>query len=292
MTLTIPGLNQHVSLEHGYEMEGGGEFLVWSAGDFENFLAPRPEQGQEMEGELERVVRLLVKNRWPFRIHATYNESIDRILTVFEKIDFENNFDGLRWAIDHAETISKENITRIKALGGGVAIQDRMAYAGEAFVERYGKTKARQAPPIRELLRQGVPVGAGSDGTRVSNYNPWIALYWLVSGKSIGGTQLFDENNSLTRAEALRLYTVGSAWFSNEESIKGRVAPGQYADFALLSADYFDVPEEKIKTIESVLTVVGGRIVYGAAEFSTLSPKLPAVSPIWSPVDYFGGHYR
>jgi len=116
-----------------------------------------------MEEDLERVVRLLVKNRWPFRIHATYNESIDRILAVLEKINRASNFNGLPWAIDHAETISKENVIRIKALGGGVAIQNRMAYAGEAFVERYGKTKARQAPPVRELLKQNVPVGAGWD---------------------------------------------------------------------------------------------------------------------------------
>lgn len=290
--LIVPGLDEHIGHDHGYEMEGGGEFLVWSAGDFENFLAPRPVQDKKMETELERVTKFLIKNRWPFRIHATYNESIERILAVFEKINLQMPFDGLRWAIDHAETITPENITRIKALGGGIAIQSRMAFAGEDFIKRYGNQSARTSPPIREMLRQGIPVGAGTDGTRVSSYNPWVALYWLVSGKTVGGTQLYDDKNRLTREEALRLYTLGSAWFSNEENVKGRIAPGQYADLALLTDDYFMVPEEKIKQIEAVLTVVNGKVVYGANEYQTLSPKLDKAMPKWSPVNTFSDNSK
>ena len=291
MEITFPGHNQHSQHEHGYEMEGGGEFLVWSAGDFENFLSPRPEQGKNMEAELERVTRLLLSKRWPFRIHATYNESITRILAVFEKINKDTPFNGLRWAIDHAETISRKNITRIKALGGGIAIQSRMAFAGEYFIERYGRQSAKSSPPLREMMNQGIPLGAGTDGTRVSSYNPWTALYWMVSGKTVGGTEQLDKHNRLSRAEALRLYTVGSAWFSAEENIKGRIAKGQYADFALLSDDYFKVPEEQIKSIESVLTVVNGKIVYGRGDFKALAPTLPTVTPAWSPVSVFGGHW-
>lgn len=292
MTLTVPGLDGDSGHDHGYEMEGGGEFLVWSAGDFENFLAPRPVQHSKMETELERVTRLLIKNRWPFRIHATYNESIGRILDVFEKINRETPFDGLRWAIDHAETISAHNISRIKKLGGGIAIQDRMAFAGEYFLQRYGKDKAANAPPLREMLRQSIPLGAGTDATRVSSYNPWTSLYWLVTGKTVGGTQLLSEENRLTREEALHLYTLGSAWFSNEEHNKGRIAPGQYADLALLTDDYFSVTEEKIKDIESVLTVLDGKVVYGRDEYKALSSLPPPVSPAWSPQTLFGGHWR
>lgn len=288
MKLTVPGLDEHIAHNHGYEMEGGGEFLVWSAGDFENFMSPRPVQSEKMENELEKVTTILIKNRWPFRIHATYNESIERILTVFEKINQHTPFDGLRWSIDHAETITAENITRIKLLGGGIAIQSRMAFAGEYFIERYGKQTAMNSPPIREMLRQGIPVGAGTDGTRVSSYNPWMALYWLVTGKSVGGMQLLSTENILTRAEALRLYTIGSAWFSNEENVKGRIAPGQYADFVLLTDDYFIVPNEKIKDIESVLTVVNGKIVYGFESYKTFSPILQKATPMWSPVNIFG----
>jgi len=287
MTITTPGFNEDVGHNHGYEVEGGGEFLVWSAGDFENFMSPRPNQSKNMEKELEKVTRLLIKNRWPFRIHATYNESIERILAVLEKINRNTPFDGLRWAIDHAETISSRNIARIKALDGGIAIQSRMAFAGEYFVERYGRKAAKKSPPIREMLRQGIPIGAGTDGTRVSSYNPWVALYWLVTGKSVGGMQLLSKDNRLSRAEALRLYTLGSAWFSNEEKIKGRIAPGQFADFVLLNDDYFKVPSEKIKNISSVLTVVNGDIVYAATPYKSLSPILPTAIPSWSPVNTF-----
>jgi predicted amidohydrolase YtcJ len=143
------------------------------------------------------------------------------------------------------------------------------------------------------MLELGIPVGAGTDGTRVSSYNPWPSLYWLVTGRTVGGTQLFADDNRLTREEALRLFTAGSAWFSQEEDVKGRIAPGMYADFALLSADYFSVPEEQIRNIVSVLTVVGGEVVYAAEPFAALGegltpPPLPPVSPAWSPVAHLG----
>ena len=168
-----------------------------------------------------------------------------------------------------------------------------MAFAGEDFVARYGAAAARAAPPIQEMLRRGIPVGAGTDGTRVAGYNPWLSLYWLVSGKTVGGTQLSDEPSRLRREDALRLWTVGSAWFSEEEAVKGRIAPGQYADFALLSADYLAVPEEQIKSIESVLTVVGGEPVYATGPYARLvTTTLPPIKPDWSPVAFYGGYAR
>ncbi|HEX2837457.1 MAG TPA: amidohydrolase [Phycisphaerales bacterium] len=276
---------------NGYVLDGAGENLVWSAGDYENFMAPRPDLKDKMEAELEAVVRVLAEHHWPIRIHATYDESITRILNVFERVFKETGYRG-RWAIDHAETVSDSNIARIKALGGGVAVQNRMAFAGEVFVERYGADAAASAPPLRKLLQAGVPVGAGTDATRVSSHNPWLAIDWLVTGKSVGGTQLAAPENRLSREEALRLFTVGSAWMSGEEKEKGRIAPGQLADFAVLSADYLTVPERDIRSIESVLTVTGGDVVYGAQEFAELAPELPAVSPVWSPVARFGGYQR
>lgn len=100
-----------------YRANGAGEMLVFSAADFEDFLQPRPDLPEDMEDELERVVRHLVENRWPFRIHATYNESISRMLNVFEKVNREIPFSGLHWIFDHAETITEQNIERVKALG-------------------------------------------------------------------------------------------------------------------------------------------------------------------------------
>ncbi|MCJ1878193.1 amidohydrolase [Pseudomonas nitroreducens] len=269
---------------------GAGEMLVFSAADFEDFLEPRPDLPGSMEAELEPVVRHLVEQRWPFRLHATYDESISRMLDVFEKVNLDIPFNGLHWFFDHCETISPKNIERVRALGGGIAIQDRMAFQGEYFVDRYGRQAAEATPPIKRMLAEGVPVGAGTDATRVSSYNPWTSLYWMVSGKTVGGMELYPEG--LSRATALQLNTHGSAWFSNEQGKKGMIKVGQMADVAVLSADYFNVPEEEIKTIESVLTVVDGRVVFGSGDFERQAPTAIPVLPDWSPVAKVPGHWR
>jgi predicted amidohydrolase YtcJ len=289
------GHNGEIHLDHGYELEGGGEFLAWSAGDFENFLAEQPLLNRDRptwRKDLKHIVRLHVDNGWPFRIHATYGETISLMLDVFEEVNQETNgkLAAKRWLFDHAETVKEKDLKRIKALNGGIAIQARMAYAGEYFVERYGAEKAKAAPPVKKMMEMRIPVGAGTDGTRVASYNPWPALYWLVTGKTVGDFQLASEENILTREEALHLYTKGSAWVSNEENVKGTLENGMYADFAILSNDYFTVPEKQIKELTSVLTVVGGKVVYGKDEFSNLSPKIPEPIPSWSPVKYFGGY--
>jgi len=284
--MTEPGKGTDV-----YRMNGAGEMLVFSAADFEDFLEPRPDLLPVMEVELQKVVGLLAANRWPFRLHATYDESISRFLDVFESVDRETPFNGLRWFFDHAETISEKNMERVKRLGGGIAIQDRMAFQGEYFVARYGAAAAKRTPPIARMLELGLPVGAGTDATRVSSYNPWVSLYWLVSGRTGGGLPLYDEKNRLDRTVALRLYTEGSSWFSGDAEKKGRIATGQLADLAVLSADYFTVPENEIKGIEAVLTIMGGRIVHGSGDFAPLAPPLPPVSPDWSPVASYGGYH-
>ncbi len=265
-------------------MNGAGENLTWSAADFENFLEPRPDLAPTMESELEPIVELLATHKWPFRIHATYDETIDRFLTVFERVNGKTPF-ATRFIIDHAETITERNIERIKALGGGIATQHRMAFQGEYFVDRYGKEAAKATPPITKMLDMGVPVGGGTDATRVASYDPWNALYWLSTGKTLGGLALYDEDNVLDRETALRIWTQGSAWFSGEADVKGTLAPGQYADLAVLSADYMNVPPEDIRRINSVLTIVGGKIVYAQGDFSDQSPPLPPASPAWSPLN-------
>ncbi|MGY0633871.1 amidohydrolase [Luteimonas sp. A478] len=289
--------NQHEALEHGYELEGAGEFLAHSVGDWENFMAAKPDlderkaRGIDWDTDLHEVTSILVEKQWPLRQHATYGESVSRILDVFERVKEEQGRFVPRWAIDHAETVTDEDLQRIKDMGGGIAIQNRMGFAGEYFAERYGEEVVANAPPVRKMLELGIPVGGGTDGTRVSSYNPWPAIYWLVTGRTMGGTQLFADENRLSREEALRLFTANAAWFSQEEDVKGRIAPGQYADFAILSEDYLTVPEERIKNLQSLLTVVGGNVVYAAGPFDAFTvPELPAVSPAWSPVAHFGGY--
>lgn len=275
-----------------YRHNGAGEMLVFSAADFEDFLEPRPDLAPGMEDELERVVRHLVANRWPFRLHATYSESIERMLDVFEKVNRDIPFDGLHWLFDHAETITPKNIERVRALGGGIAIQHRMAFQGEYFVERYGAEAAANTPPVATMLEMGVPVGGGTDATRVASYNPWTALYWLVSGRTVGGLKLVDTAARLSRDTALELWTAGSAWFSSEQDKKGRIKVGQLADVAVLSADFFAIHEDAIKSLESVMTIVDGKVVYADAEFSHHGPAAIPVLPDWSPVAKVPGHYR
>jgi predicted amidohydrolase YtcJ len=271
-------------------LNGAGENLTWAAADFENFSEPRPELGP-YEAGFEQAVRLLTEHGWGFRLHASYDETIRRDLAVFEKLAAEGLFPGgNRWLFDHAETVSADSLDRIAALGGAVSVQNRMSFQGEAFVRRYGAAAASDAPPVRAMLERGLTVAGGTDATRVSSYNPWVALHWLVSGRAVSGRTLRPAAGRLTREEALELYTLGGARLTGEQDVKGRLTVGSYADLAVLSADYLTVDEADIPHIESVLTVVGGRIVHGVQEHEGLAPELPAVVPLWSPVARFGGY--
>ena len=273
-----------------FHINGAGEMLVYSGADYENFQEARPELESQMEAELTEVVRFLVRNRWPFRLHATYNESIERFLNVFEEVNDHDSLAAVRWFFDHAETISNRNLDRVHRLGGGIAVQDRMAFQGEHFVQRYGEAAAREAPPIGKMLAKGIPVAGGTDATRVASYNPWVSLYWMVAGKTIGGMEVLGASNRLSRMEALRLMTAASPWFSGDEGDRGSLEVGQRADLAVLSQDYFSIAVEDLPRIESVLTVVGGRIVFAAGPFDRESPPpLPVTTATWSPVLRWGG---
>lgn len=275
-----------------YRHNGAGEMLVYSAADFEDFRVERPEMPADMETDLEPVIRLLAENRWPWRLHASYDETISRALDVFEKVNQDVSLQGINWFFDHAETISARSIDRIAALGGGIAIQHRMMFQGEYFIERHGAKAAENTPPIRRMLEAGLPVGAGTDATRVASYNPWVCLSWLVTSQTLGGTRLYPATNRLDRETALRLWTEANTWFSSEEGKKGQIKVGQLADLAVLSADYFAVPEAEIVHLRSVLTVLGGEVVHGEGDYGSLAPPLPTPMPDWSPIATFGGYYR
>ncbi|SKC96339.1 Predicted amidohydrolase YtcJ [Burkholderia sp. YR290] len=273
-----------------FRHNGAGEMLVYSAADFEDFREPRPDMPPQMEDELEGVVRVLAENRWPWRMHATYDETISRALDVFEKVNRDIPLDGIHWFFDHAETISERSMDRIAALGGGVAVQHRMAYQGEYFVERYGAAAAEATPPIVRMLEKGVRTSAGTDATRVASYNPWVSLAWLVTGKTVGGLRLYPQRNRLDRDTALRMWTEKVTWFSNEEGKKGQIAVGQLADLIVPDRDFFTCAEDEIASTVSDLTIVGGRVVYGGAAFAHLDDSAPPPAmPDWSPVRRFGG---
>jgi predicted amidohydrolase YtcJ len=271
---------------------GAGENLAWSPADFENFAEPRPQLTDKAPSELEAAARLLIENGWGFRLHATYDETIRADLNVFEKIaaDAGTSDLGVPWFFDHAETVTQHSLDRIRALGGNISIQDRMMFQAKPFIARYGAQAARYAPPVRAMLATGMTVGAGTDATRVSSYNPWLSLYWLTVGKALGGTRIYAADNLVDRATALRMYTVAGATLSGEAAQKGTISVGRYADLAVLSADYFTVPDEDIQHIEAVLTVAGGKIVYTDDEYDGIGIPLPPVTLDWSPVARFGGY--
>lgn len=283
--------SQYKQGDHYFRHNGAGEMLVFSAADFEDFRQPRPDMGPEMEGDLEEVVRILAQNRWPWRMHATYDETISRALDVFERVNQDVPLAGLNWFFDHAETISEASIDRVAALGGGIAVQHRMAYQGEYFVERYGHGAAEATPPVARMLEKGVKVSAGTDATRVASYNPWVSLSWLITGKTVGGMQLTPQRNCLDRETALRMWTEKVTWFSNEEGLKGRIQPGQLADLVVPDRDFFACAESEIADTTALLTVVGGKVVWGAGPFAEHDDApLPPAMPDWSPVRRYGGY--
>nr|WP_066416124.1 amidohydrolase [Bordetella ansorpii] len=274
-----------------FRHNGAGEMLVFSAADFEDFRVERPDMPPEMEGELEEVARVLVQNKWPWRLHATYDETISRALDVFEKVHRDTPLTGINWFFDHAETISDKSIDRIAALGGGIAVQHRMAYQGEYFVERYGAKAAQATPPVKRILEKGVKISAGTDATRVASYNPWISLSWMTTGKTVGGMPLYPHKNLLDRETALRMWTENVAWFSNDEGKRGRIQVGQFADMIVPSKDFFAVADEEISFLTSDLTIVGGHVVFGAGDFAALDENAPPPAmPDWSPTRLFGGY--
>lgn len=292
VTKTAPigiGQNLHPTLEHGHEYRGAGEVLSGDVHDHENFDRPAVIiEPEKMKHFVAQDVRKLVERRIPFRMHVSYNENITPFLAALEEVNKTVPLDGLKWSLEHAETITPENIARVKQLGGGIALDAKMALHADGFIKTYGREKALQTPRLRMLVDSGIPLAMTTDAFRAATYNPWVALSWMVCGKSVSGSEVLASDNRLSRTEALELFTTGAAWFMSSESDMGRIAPGNLADFSVLDRDYFSVPEDEIKSVSSLLTVMGGRVVFGAQDYSALSPQLPAVLPDWSPVKYFG----
>lgn len=287
-----PGHNLHPALAHGHVYRGAGEVLQIAVHDHENFDRPPVViEPALMRQHVEQDVRKLVQRRIPFRMHISYDENISPFLDALEDLNKTTPLDGLRWGIEHAETISPKNITRVKKLGGGIALDTKMALHGDSFIETHGREVALETPRLRQLVDSGVPLAMSTDAYRASTFNPWVGIAWMVSGKSVSGSEILAENNRLSRAEALNLFTAGAAWFMNAEAEMGMIAPGNLADFALLDRDYFAVPEDEIKSISAVLTVMDGRVVFGRQDYSALAPRLPDILPVWSPIKDFGSYH-
>ncbi|MGF1552951.1 MAG: amidohydrolase [Paracoccaceae bacterium] len=272
------------------KLVGGGENLTWASYDFEIFGEPIPDIDPDAEAIQHRIMTLLGEREWPFRQHITYGQTADRLLAVYEDVA---RGAGLTpgWFVDHVETFTPAHLERIARLGGGINLQNRLQFQAEDFVAQHGAEALAKTPDFRAILDLGVPVGLGTDATRVASYNPWYALQWLSTGLSRGGMRMYADDNLLDREEALRLMTVGSAWFSGDAGRKGAIAPGQMADFAVLDRDYFAVTDAEIAKVSAALTAVGGEVVYADGDLAPHDLRaLPPITPDWSPVIAFGDH--
>ncbi|PDT85753.1 amidohydrolase [Bradyrhizobium sp. Y36] len=213
------------------------------------------------------IVRWAAKQGLTVTIHWQEDKSVHQLLDLYEEVNKETPIAPLRWSIAHLDNASPETLARMKALGVGWTMQDAMYLGGDRVVAQVGEA-ARSMPPIVAALRMGVHVGAGTDAHRVASYNPFVALQWMLDGKTVGGLSTRGPDETPSREDALRLYTMGSAWFCFDETRRGSLETGKLADFAILDRDFMSVPVEQIGATASLLTVVGGKVVYAADVFS------------------------
>jgi predicted amidohydrolase YtcJ len=275
-----------------FRMIGAGEYILFAAGDVTNFAKDYTPPPAIMESQLAAVTKYVAELGWPFRQHTSFDASASRVLDVVEQVNREVPMKNLRWGLDHCETLQPKTLERVARLGGSINIQNRMSTDGEAFVAKYGSQVAADAPPVARIRELALPLACGTDANRANTYNPWIGLHWLVTGKTLGGAKLQSDRNLLDRTEALRLYTAGGAWISSEEGKKGTLEVGKLADLVVLSDDYFNVPEDSIKDIESVLTMVGGKVVYAAGPYARLDLPAPPINSDWLPIKHYGSYYK
>jgi predicted amidohydrolase YtcJ len=266
---TFADLTQLLPAGFGDDMlrfTGIGEIVTW--GVYNN---DHPSEAQKQQ--FYEVARWAAERGMLLRVHWPHDSSVNELLDIFERVDREVPIARLHWIVDHLDDASVASLARMKKLGIGWAFQDAMYFSGDRYAAAAGLAAARRAPPLATGLRMGVIMGAGTDAHRVMSYNPFVALRWMLDGKTVGGTPLRSAEETPSRLEALRLYTLGSAWFAKDEARRGSLEPGKLADLAVLDQDYLTIPVEKIASLQSVLTMVGGRIVYAAGPFADVEGK-------------------
>ena len=219
-----------------------------------------------------QIARWAAQRGYGLTQHWGPDATVDQLLDVFDRVNREIPIAPLRWSIAHLNDASPKSLERMKALGVGWTVQDAMYFGGEAFVKQSGLEASRRVPPVVSADRVGVHIGAGTDAHRVASYNPFTALQWFLDGKTVSGLAMRGPEETPSRLTALRLYTKGSAWFAHDDA-RGSLEAGRLADLAVLTKDYLTVPVGEIGDTESLLTMVGGKIVYAAGPFASLDPS-------------------
>jgi predicted amidohydrolase YtcJ len=241
---------------------GAGEIFLYKSHDD----IPKPaDSSPEALAEVGAIFETFAAKGWPVQIHAYQREFILGLIEQFERVDAKHPIQDLRWGIVHAESVRPQDVPRLQRLGAGILVQSLFRFNGEYAIEAWGAERVAQSPPLRAFLDAGIPVALGSDATRVASYNPFTSLQFFLTGTTVKGTPTWAEENLLSRLEALRGYTHAGAWFTHDDQHRGTLEPGKFADLAVLSDDYFEVPTEEVHRITSDLTLVGGEIAWASA---------------------------
>jgi predicted amidohydrolase YtcJ len=250
---------------------GLGEVVHFGCHDLEGFDAEFSISTNASD-ELLAISRRTAERGWPMQIHAILDSSIDTVLDCWERVNEEFPLRELRFMLIHVDRISPRNIARLRELGVGAVVDDRLAFKAAMYEPVWGSEAVRRVPPLIDLLDAGIHVAAGTDASRAASYDPWLALWWLTEGQSLDGIARRETGQRMTREQALHAYTAGGAWLTFEEDDRGHLRVGARADFAVLDADYFAVAVEEILEIASDLTVVEGRRVHSSGAISKPTP--------------------
>jgi predicted amidohydrolase YtcJ len=226
----------------------------------------------EREEKLRKMARFLIESKYHFQVDVSGNEAVDRWLDTLEQINASTPLAQRRIGFVGLENATPEILARIKKLAGGIIVHDGLVLTGE-YAEQSGLDKGRRAPPLRTAVDSGIPLGAGTNAFQSGKFSPMLSLWWLITGKTVAGSALRAPSANLTRPEALRAHTIGNAWFTFEEGRKGSIEVGKLADLAVLNGDYLTIAEDQIPALESILTIIGGHVVYAAGPYGRLERK-------------------
>ena len=219
--------------------------------------------GGATDEEIYDVYERIAEAGWPLSQHTIRHDEIEKYIRIMERVAAKTPVRSLRWTLEHVFEITPDQIERLKAIGVGVRVQDHDYIRNE-----YSRWNA--GPPFRTLLESGIEMGAGTDSGVVGVLDPWLSIYYMVTGKDAGG-EVIIPGEQIGRKDALRLYTAANAWFDFEEKDVGSIEPGKLADLVVLDRPYLSVEDEDIKQIKSLLTMVGGRVVHARAPFQALA---------------------
>jgi predicted amidohydrolase YtcJ len=242
---------------------GIGECITW--GMYNNETPSEADKDA-----FHRVALWAATEGMTLTVHWNNDGSVHHLLDVLERVNKEVPIAGLRWSIAHLHDASDASLQRMRQLGVGWLMQDGLYFSAPSYIAERGREQMSRTPPIVSALDLGLPVGGGTDANRVMIPNPFVSLRWMLDGRTVDGVETRGPKEIPSREAALRIYTEGSAWFAHDENRRGRLTPGMLADLAVLSDDYFSVPIPRIADIRSLLTMVGGQIVYAAGSFSGL----------------------